>query len=160
MFNVENGRPPTLVEIANTATVQTKFSSGGSLKLASYCVADNQYAIGVQSKNDQKYYSLNGGAVTNNNSLSIANVCDGLGITKSGGVAADNTILQNNGALTLSTSCATEGQTCSFTGTRVIAFGANGNFFYKTATTSIACTNVAFGGDPATGSVKACYLTN
>lgn len=56
--------------------------------------------------------------------------------------------------------CAGEGGTCSFnsfTGTASVAFGANGQFNYRGATNSIACTNDSFGGDPAPQVVKACY---
>jgi hypothetical protein len=54
------------------------------------------------------------------------------------------------------TLCATENGTCSVQGTRQVRFGANGSFVTKTITGSIACTNVAFGSDPAQGVVKSC----
>jgi hypothetical protein len=57
------------------------------------------------------------------------------------------------------TLCASEGGTCSFTGTRTVAFGANGVFNYKEITASTACTNSVF-GDPIGGVVKACYYSN
>ena len=52
--------------------------------------------------------------------------------------------------------CASEGQTCSVNGTRNVRYGANGSFITKSVATSIACTNTAFGGDPAYGYVKKC----
>ena len=52
--------------------------------------------------------------------------------------------------------CAAEGQTCSFSGTRMVAFGANNKFFYRRLTGGTACTNAVF-GDPIPGVVKACY---
>ncbi|MEV8376473.1 sugar-binding domain-containing protein [Kribbella sp. NPDC056861] len=56
------------------------------------------------------------------------------------------------------TQCATEGQTCSFTGARQVAYGAGG-YSYKTATATTACTPSAFGGgDPAPGVLKSCYV--
>lgn len=57
------------------------------------------------------------------------------------------------------TFCANEKATCSFSGTRQVAYGANGKFNYKSATTSIACTNATF-GDPIRNVVKACYYAN
>jgi hypothetical protein len=55
------------------------------------------------------------------------------------------------------TFCANENGTCSFSGgTASVAYGANGAFFYKSATGSIACNNATF-GDPAVGIGKACY---
>ena len=54
------------------------------------------------------------------------------------------------------TGCATEGGVCSFSGTHLVRYGANGYYTSKTVTGSIACTNTAFGGDPAYRQVKSC----
>src|SRR5258706_378252 len=54
------------------------------------------------------------------------------------------------------TQCAGENGTCSFSGTMGVAYGANGAFFYRPATGSIACNNATF-GDPIFGTAKACY---
>ncbi|RCW49165.1 pectin methylesterase-like acyl-CoA thioesterase [Paenibacillus prosopidis] len=53
--------------------------------------------------------------------------------------------------------CSWEGQTCSFSGEKLVAFGANGWFSYQTATNSISCSNAVF-GDPQRGTGKACYV--
>ena len=53
--------------------------------------------------------------------------------------------------------CATENGACSLSGTSVVAFGA-GSYIYKTITGSTGCTVAAFGGDPAPGVLKACYV--
>jgi hypothetical protein len=53
------------------------------------------------------------------------------------------------------TTCAKEDQTCSFTGTRQVRYGANGVFVTKTFTASVLCANSVF-GDPLRGVVKAC----
>ncbi|WP_204010875.1 alpha-L-rhamnosidase-related protein, partial [Virgisporangium aurantiacum] len=55
------------------------------------------------------------------------------------------------------TRCAAENGQCSFTGTRVVAYGA-GTYTYRTATGTTPCTNAAFNGDPAANLVKSCYL--
>jgi hypothetical protein len=55
------------------------------------------------------------------------------------------------------TACATEGGTCSFTGTKTVAYGTNGGFSYRTLTGSAACGNATF-GDPFRNVVKNCYL--
>ena len=55
------------------------------------------------------------------------------------------------------THCAVEAGQCSFTGTRVVAYGA-GSYVYKTATSSTACTTAAFGSDPAAERLKSCYV--
>ena len=54
------------------------------------------------------------------------------------------------------TLCASENGTCSFSGTMGVAYGANGAFFYRPATNSIACTNATF-GDPIPNTAKSCY---
>jgi len=38
-----------------------------------------------------------------------------------------------------------------------VAYGANGNFFFKILSGSASCTNATFGGDPAVGVSKDCY---
>jgi hypothetical protein len=53
------------------------------------------------------------------------------------------------------TFCASEGGTCSFSGTQQVRYGANGAYVYKTLTGSTACTNAVF-GDPAYGVLKQC----
>jgi len=55
----------------------------------------------------------------------------------------------------LYTACAAEGQTCAFTGTKEVRFGANGQWVSRTATGSIACTPAIF-GDPVLNVVKRC----
>jgi hypothetical protein len=57
------------------------------------------------------------------------------------------------------TTCATEGGTCSFTGTREVRFGANGLYKTKTITASTPCTTAVF-GDPIFGVVKSCSYSS
>jgi hypothetical protein len=57
----------------------------------------------------------------------------------------------------LFTQCAAEGQTCSFTGTKEVRFGANGQWVSRTATGSIACNPATF-GDPVMNVVKRCEV--
>ena len=53
--------------------------------------------------------------------------------------------------------CAPENGLCAFSGTRTVAFGANGTFTTKSLTSGTPCTDTVF-GDPLPGTVKACYL--
>lgn len=55
------------------------------------------------------------------------------------------------------TRCAGEGEQCAFSGNRVVAYGA-GAYTYKIAGSGTACTSAAFGGDPASGVLKSCYV--
>lgn len=57
------------------------------------------------------------------------------------------------------TRCAAENGTCAVSGSRTVAFGANGVFGYRTFTADTPCTSAAFGGDPLPDVAKSCYLT-
>jgi hypothetical protein len=57
------------------------------------------------------------------------------------------------------TFCATENQTCSFSGSKSVAYGANNNFAFLKLTGGTPCTNAVF-GDPISGTVKACYVSD
>ncbi|UTY57400.1 M12 family metallo-peptidase [Massilia sp. erpn] len=78
--------------------------------------------------------------------------------------AANNARVLNETAATVAgfrnsqayTRCADEHQTCTVSGTRNIAYGANGKFVYRTVTGSFVCDNSTF-GDPLPGTPKACY---
>ncbi|HEX4405670.1 MAG TPA: hypothetical protein VH560_12620 [Polyangia bacterium] len=57
----------------------------------------------------------------------------------------------------LYTTCATEGQTCTFAGTKLVRFGANGQWLTRTATSSTPCNATTF-GDPLPNVVKRCEV--
>jgi alpha-L-rhamnosidase len=52
--------------------------------------------------------------------------------------------------------CAVEGGTCQVTGTQQVRYGINGTYSIMSITTSVPCTNEAFGKDPVYGVVKSC----
>jgi hypothetical protein len=54
------------------------------------------------------------------------------------------------------TYCAEENATCSFSGTRLVAYGRDCFYFYRYATGSIGCDNATF-GDALYGVYKRCY---
>ncbi len=54
--------------------------------------------------------------------------------------------------------CAADNQTCSFTGTKYVAWGANGSYIRRTITGSVTCSNDSFSGDPTPNVLKACYV--
>jgi hypothetical protein len=57
------------------------------------------------------------------------------------------------------TTCAQEGGTCTFTGTREVRYGAGTKWVIKTFKGSTACTNAVF-GDPINGTVKSCQFSS
>jgi hypothetical protein len=54
------------------------------------------------------------------------------------------------------TTCAKEGGVCSVSGTHQVRYGISDHYVTKSVTGSIACTNKAFGSDPAYLHVKSC----
>jgi hypothetical protein len=57
------------------------------------------------------------------------------------------------------TTCAGEGGTCSFSGTRQVRYGSGTTFATKTFTGSAACTNAVF-GDPTPNVLKSCSYSS
>ncbi|MEY9968299.1 hypothetical protein ABIA33_006383 [Streptacidiphilus sp. MAP12-16] len=55
------------------------------------------------------------------------------------------------------TSCAAENGTCSFSGQHEVAYGAGGQYYYRTVTDSTGCSNAVF-GDPIPGTAKSCFV--
>ena len=73
-------------------------------------------------------------------------------------VAAPTTGTQTISGQTFSSSaCASEWSTCSYTGTRTVAYGAAGRYSLRTLTGPVACNNGTF-GDPIPGTAKSCFL--
>lgn len=60
--------------------------------------------------------------------------------------------------------CAQDFGSCVVGGNKYLAYGVNGSFLYRTsgfpAGNTIPCTPAFFGGDPAPGVVKTCYVAN
>ena len=61
------------------------------------------------------------------------------------------------GVLFEAQACAAEYKTCTFTGTRQVAYGAAGKYVVRSITGPVACNNSVF-GDPIVGKLKSCYL--
>lgn len=54
------------------------------------------------------------------------------------------------------TLCASEKGQCQFSGSKVVRYGANGNYYYGTFASSALCANAVF-GDPIENVAKQCY---
>jgi hypothetical protein len=54
--------------------------------------------------------------------------------------------------------CANEGSRCQFMGIKAVRYGADNRFSYNVFSNGEACSNGAFGGDPARGVKKHCYV--
>jgi prepilin-type N-terminal cleavage/methylation domain-containing protein len=150
VISAATGNSPTTVDVLQSTTKMTV--SQGMYKLSSFCASSQGYALAVETTTGNKYYSLNGAAQVQDNSIDVTNACQGLGIA-----SADKIFLGMP-----ATSCATENVTCNVSGTASIAYGslAMGKFYAKKDLTGpISCSN-AFFGDPASGYSKACYVLN
>ncbi|WP_211251762.1 glycoside hydrolase family 64 protein [Andreprevotia chitinilytica] len=55
------------------------------------------------------------------------------------------------------TQCSAENGQCSFSGTQIVLYGANGSYTTKSLTNGAACNNGTF-GDPSPGNAKHCYV--
>ena len=150
LIGASTGNSPTTLDVLQSTTKMT--TSQGVYKLYSFCASSQSYVLAVETPAGNKYYSLNGAAVVQDNSIDVTNACQSLSVA-----AADRVFLGMS-----PTSCATENGTCAFTGTATIAYGslAQGKLTAKKDVTSPAsCTNTFF-GDPASGFSKACYILN
>jgi hypothetical protein len=58
------------------------------------------------------------------------------------------------------TTCANEGGTCTFSGTRQVRFGQNGVYVARTATASLVCSVASFGADPVPHVAKQCQVAD
>jgi hypothetical protein len=104
---------------------------------------------------------------TANNILTPSQISNYVNNYRSTGTRRTNTMNNTSGNCTPPTNpaelapgfrlCAAEAGSCSFTGTRVVGYGA-GSYVYKAVTSSTACTSAAFGSDPAPNVLKSCYL--
>jgi type IV pilus assembly protein PilY1 len=74
------------------------------------------------------------------------------GGTSSGPVTNYNGSLPGN----FSAACSSENGTCSFSGVRQVAYGANSSWKFMTASNGTSCSNAVF-GDPISGTAKNCY---
>jgi hypothetical protein len=87
------------------------------------------------------------------------------GETRTNGAQIDIGAYASNGAASAPpatntwTACASEGGTCSFSGTREVRYGSGTTFVTRTVTGSIACSNAVF-GDPTPNVVKSCSYAN
>lgn len=75
------------------------------------------------------------------------------------GYAKECDIDMNSAPAITWTKCASEGGTCTFSGTKTVRYGTGTKWTTKTVTSSIACTNAVF-GDPAYGYTKECDVAN
>ncbi len=87
------------------------------------------------------------------------------GVTKSCAIESGTTTATTTPTTTTTSTattyqqCAKEWATCSFTGTRVVRYGDEGHYLFKTFTNGTPCRNDAFGSDPNVGALdKTCAL--
>lgn len=149
-----SGQPPTTIEVMSAGSTKLSVATGHYV-VASYCASDKEFVLASESKSGAKFYTKNNTSVVRDDTINALSPCASLGVQNTNGTAASKTFMNMP-----TTSCATEGQTCSFSGTATIAYGsvAQGKFnALANQSGSVGCTNTVF-GDPASGFPKACYV--
>ncbi len=99
-----------------------------------------------------------GGASDGSTATSAADTANGTGrvATLSAGSTADGAAA---GSTTTWTPCASEGQSCTFSGTKLVRYGSGTTFTVLTFSDGTACSNGVF-GDPTPNVVKTCAITD
>ena len=100
-------------------------------------------------------FSWDSAGVTNGMATLVAVAYDAAGNLRESAAVTVNVANVTPVAVATWTTCAGEGGTCSFTGTRNVRYGANNSYSTLTVTGSVACNNAVF-GDPLPGVVKTC----
>ena len=147
-----NGVVPTYAQLQADPDLALKVNSNYYTTLA-YCNNNtDQAAFGAQTKSGDVYYGRVGQPLVQDNTVAATGACTKLGITNTDGSAALVATIVGGW-----TQCATENGTCSFSGIKTVRYGANNTFITKSGvTSSITCSNAAFGSDPTPGVAKSC----
>lgn len=127
---------------------------GQSASVSIYGGASSNYNLAYNSNTNVAQASLSGSTISiigsSNGSAamvvcSAANSCSAITVTVGSVSGAQNSW----------TFCANENGYCSFGGTQLVRYGANGAYYYRTMTGGVSCSNAVF-GDPIFGVVKKC----
>jgi prepilin-type N-terminal cleavage/methylation domain-containing protein len=151
-----SGRPPTTVEVLSTGDAKLSVSLN-LYNIVTYCSSDTGFVLAAESKSGDKFYTMNNTKVVQDNAINTYSPCVSLGVQNTDATAASITYM---GMAT--TSCATENNMCTFSGTATIAYGYGlwGKFTaIANMTSPVWCNNTIF-GDPAVGAGKSCYIIN
>jgi prepilin-type N-terminal cleavage/methylation domain-containing protein len=120
-------------------------------KVVTYCTNGTEFVLAAETKAGKKYYSRsNNVAPVNNDSIDAFLPCSSLSVA-----GADTTYTN------LPAQCANQGGSCAVTGTATAVYGSDiqGLFSRKlNSTGTVACEHATFGGDPAVGFGKSCYI--
>ena len=81
-----------------------------------------------------------------------------ISLSSSSGTQASTTTTSSSGTTNSWSQCATEGGTCSFSGTRTVRYGTATQNVTRTLADGTACNNHVF-GDPAVGILKTCWVS-
>ena len=131
-------------------------STGGPVGFA-YCANENGTCS--ISSNQDVAYGANGSFAHRASLSSSVNCANSVFGDPISGIAKKCYSMTSNGGGPAGFGyCATEGGNCSFSGTKTVAYGANGKFFFWTGVSSSSgCSNSVF-GDPISGVAKKCFI--
>ena len=147
----DTDKPPATTAVLPGGSSALSFSSN-IYNIVTYCASDTDFVLAAESKTGKKLYTKNNATVVRDDTINAYNPCVSLSVSSANKVFMGMS----------STSCAAEGGSCAFSGTKTIAYGrlADGRFnALANQSSPVQCTNAVF-GDPAVGSSKACYVVN
>ncbi|MEE4544821.1 alpha-L-rhamnosidase C-terminal domain-containing protein [Streptomyces sp. V4-01] len=131
-------------------SVTAPAGTSGTIAVPTYGAADPVVAV-------DGHVVWSGGAFTATGGIGGAHR-DGDHVDLTGVQPGTRTIAANPGGTPPAgyTLCAQQNGSCAFTGTRSVAYGANGVFGYRTVTGGTSCDDATL-GDPDYGFAKSCY---
>lgn len=148
--NVTGSAYATSSVMAN-GDVKLSYSSD-KYRVVSYCTNGTDSVLAFETKAGKKYYSRSSNiSPVNDDSISTFRPCFSLGMTGTVRTTYTN----------LPAPCAVEGGVCNFSGPATVVYGhaAIGQFNQNlNATSGLTCNHATFGGDPASGYQKSCYV--
>ena len=153
---VQNSLPTRTLTVASASP-----SSGVSILVSPN--DNNGQGNGVtqfsRTYNSNTVVTITASATAGGNNFSAWTGCDSSsGTTCNVTMSADKTVTAVY-VVSQWTFCANENQFCSFTGTKLVRYGAGTSFNFQTAANGISCNNATF-GDPIVGTVKHCDYTD
>ncbi len=152
LYQATYGSMPSLAEISSGANSFTFNES--AYRTINYCVGDTDAGFGVELTNSDRYFQTTATAIAQDNDADIDSACADAGVTLANGDPATTEYVLGQPATWAH--CADENQTCSFSGTKDVRYGADTRWVTQTNVTgSIQCRNSVF-GDPAPGTIKSC----
>ncbi|PIR41567.1 MAG: hypothetical protein COV31_00455 [Candidatus Yanofskybacteria bacterium CG10_big_fil_rev_8_21_14_0_10_46_23] len=154
-----NNYVPTAVTFSQSSL---NINSGESRVISIYGGSSSSYNLAYNSNPNALQATVSGSTLSITGRFGVAGVIVVCSTSDSCGAVTvlvngnnNNNFPPNSGNWTF---CVVENQTCYFSGSRQVRYGANNSYFYRTFTGSVFCSNGVF-GDPIFGVFKKCEIS-